>query len=113
MNSFNLAYTLEIGDREIIAAYGGGGKTTLLGRLARELSGTGRKVLLTTTTKIFRPDNIPVVVTPSLKEAMVQIRKLFDQHSIVVLGALRWPIIKSRVSRQNGWRSSLLLFLIS
>ena len=87
MNSFNLAYTLEIGDREIAAAYGGGGKTTLLNRLARELAGTGRKVLLTTTTKILRPDNIPVVVTSSFKEAMVQIRKLFDQHSIVVLGS--------------------------
>lgn len=39
----------------VIALVGGGGKTSLMFRLAHELSSTGRTVLTTTTTKIFPP----------------------------------------------------------
>jgi len=40
---------------EMVALIGAGGKTTTLFRLARELWQEGGKVLLTTTTKIFKP----------------------------------------------------------
>ena len=38
---------------------GGGGKTTLMLRLARALSQNGARVIVTTTTHIFPPDGIP------------------------------------------------------
>jgi probable selenium-dependent hydroxylase accessory protein YqeC len=41
--------------RGIICLVGAGGKTSLMYRLARELSGQGAKVLTTTTTRIFTP----------------------------------------------------------
>jgi probable selenium-dependent hydroxylase accessory protein YqeC len=39
----------------LIAVVGGGGKTSLMFALARELDGCGRRVITTTTTKIFTP----------------------------------------------------------
>lgn len=39
----------------IVSLVGAGGKTTLMFRLAGELADSGRRVLTTTTTKIFRP----------------------------------------------------------
>jgi probable selenium-dependent hydroxylase accessory protein YqeC len=39
----------------VISLVGAGGKTSLMYRLARELSGAGEKVLTTTTTRIFAP----------------------------------------------------------
>ena len=49
----------------ITALVGGGGKTTLMLRLARELSQTGARVIVTTTTNIFPPEGIPVGNPPN------------------------------------------------
>ena len=46
-------------DREVISLVGGGGKTTLMFALGRELSAGRRGVLLTTTTKIWDPGPSP------------------------------------------------------
>lgn len=46
---------LEVRRGEMISLIGAGGKTTTLFRLAKELRGQGWKVLVTTTTKIFKP----------------------------------------------------------
>ncbi|HWQ98084.1 MAG TPA: selenium cofactor biosynthesis protein YqeC [Clostridia bacterium] len=43
----------------ITALVGGGGKTTAMLRLARELAAGGARVIVTTTTHIFPPDGIP------------------------------------------------------
>ena len=51
----NLIDSLDLKPREIISLVGGGGKTTLMFALARELSEAGHKVITTTTTKIFEP----------------------------------------------------------
>jgi probable selenium-dependent hydroxylase accessory protein YqeC len=51
--SLNDALSVERG--RITALIGAGGKTTTLFHLARELRNGGRKVLVTTTTKIFKP----------------------------------------------------------
>ena len=45
--------------RGIIALVGGGGKTTLMLRLAHELAQKGARVIVTTTTHIFPPEGIP------------------------------------------------------
>lgn len=87
MNPLNLTHILELQEKEIIAAYGGGGKTTLLYRLAGELAQAGQKVLFTTTTKIFRPETIPVVLSASLEEALFKLEQYFKHNNIVTLAA--------------------------
>ncbi|MGB9839897.1 selenium cofactor biosynthesis protein YqeC [Thermovenabulum sp.] len=52
-----LTEILELKEKEMISAVGGGGKTTLLFNLALELSKVGKKVLLSTTTKIYLPES--------------------------------------------------------
>ena len=54
LDSGNLSLTeaLGIGERELVALVGGGGKTSLLFALAAELTAAGRGVVLTTTTRI-------------------------------------------------------------
>ena len=51
----SLTEALGIEAREVISLVGAGGKTTLMFRLAKELSLGGKKVVTTTTTKILEP----------------------------------------------------------
>lgn len=51
----NLINAFGIGEQGIIAFVGGGGKTTLMCQLAKELAKKNKKVLLTTTTHIVLP----------------------------------------------------------
>jgi molybdenum cofactor cytidylyltransferase len=48
-----LSHALSIGHKEVIALSGGGGKTTLMFRLAAELVVSGQRVVTTMTTRIF------------------------------------------------------------
>ncbi len=48
-----LADALGVTDAEVVALVGGGGKSTAMFRLARELVDKGSQVITTTTTKIF------------------------------------------------------------
>lgn len=50
-----LQEALRLGRDEMVALIGAGGKTTTLFRLASELRAAGGKILVTTTTKIFKP----------------------------------------------------------
>ena len=50
-----ISEALGLGAREMISLTGAGGKTSLMFRLARELSLEGKKVITTTTTKILEP----------------------------------------------------------
>jgi probable selenium-dependent hydroxylase accessory protein YqeC len=49
----------------IIAIIGAGGKTTLGNTIGKNLAGLGRRVLFTTTTKIFMPAEHPVYLGPA------------------------------------------------
>jgi len=51
----SLVEALGVEAREVISIVGAGGKTTLMFRLAKELSLKGKKVVTTTTTKILEP----------------------------------------------------------
>jgi probable selenium-dependent hydroxylase accessory protein YqeC len=51
----SLTEALGLKAREVISLVGAGGKTTLMFRLAKELSLQGKKVVTTTTTKILEP----------------------------------------------------------
>ncbi len=55
-----LAALLDLGDRELVALVGGGGKSTTLFGLGHELATHDRRVLLTTTTKMGRPQTASV-----------------------------------------------------
>jgi len=49
------AFGLSLVERECVALVGGGGKTTTMFALSRVLKGSGKRVLVTTTTNIFMP----------------------------------------------------------
>ena len=55
--------------RGVTALVGGGGKTTLMLRLARALAQSGARVIVTTTTHIFPPDGICLINPASTEEA--------------------------------------------
>jgi probable selenium-dependent hydroxylase accessory protein YqeC len=57
-----LVQAFSIGEKEVISLVGGGGKTTLLYALGRELSALGCGVILTTTTKILEPVPSPFLL---------------------------------------------------
>jgi len=67
----------------VISFVGAGGKTTLMFRIAHELSGAGESVLTTTTTKILMPskDQSPhVILTDSLDEVLHKARGLIKKN---------------------------------
>jgi probable selenium-dependent hydroxylase accessory protein YqeC len=53
-DSLNAA--LPLGSRELVATVGGGGKTSFLQLLAREQSGRGKRIVVTTTTAVYLKD---------------------------------------------------------
>ena len=71
---------LPLAARGVLSLVGGGGKTSLMFHLARLLTGQGRKVLTTTTTKIFVPaagesatvlvDKDPLAILPQAAAAL-------------------------------------------
>ena len=65
----------------LTALIGGGGKTTLMYTLARELSETGA-VIICTSTKIYEPDDIAVVTDNSVEE----IKAALERHRVVCTG---------------------------
>lgn len=68
-----LAAALDVGEHELIALVGGGGKTTSLFALGQQLGGT---VVLTTTTKMSRDrtDGLSVLVGPTEDELRARLR---------------------------------------
>ncbi len=53
LKGISLTTALELSSREIISLVGGGGKSTLMNALAKELEGAGNTVITTTTTRIL------------------------------------------------------------
>ena len=51
--TMQLSHALRIRPKEVVVLVGGGGKTTLMFRLADELAASGRRVVTTMTTRIF------------------------------------------------------------
>jgi probable selenium-dependent hydroxylase accessory protein YqeC len=58
-----LSEALSLGDRELVAFVGAGGKKTAMHRLAREGTEQGHDVGFTTTTQMPPPPNLPLTVT--------------------------------------------------
>lgn len=68
--------------RQITCFVGGGGKTTLMLALARELAESGARVIVTTSTHIFPPEDMPVFTGESAAEA----RAALETGRLVCLG---------------------------
>jgi probable selenium-dependent hydroxylase accessory protein YqeC len=84
-----LSRAFDIREREVVTIVGGGGKTTTLFRLGRELRATGAGVVLTTTTHIFAPEPAPDLETiveaePAL--ALARARAALARGQLPVIG---------------------------
>jgi molybdenum cofactor cytidylyltransferase len=75
---------LGLGRRELVAFTGAGGKSTLMLALADEIAGNGRRVLVTTTTKMGRDQltNVPAVCQNDDLDAVVT---ALTRHRFVAL----------------------------
>jgi probable selenium-dependent hydroxylase accessory protein YqeC len=92
--SMPLAKALGVGEREVVVLVGGGGKTTTLFRLGRELLGSGAGVVLTTTTHIFAPGARPDLETIFLTEwdrGVAECRAARERGHLPVLGTRVTP----------------------
>lgn len=82
-----LKEALQIKEREIISLVGGGGKTTLMFAIARELAEYGRGIILTTTTKIWKPSSPQVIfyLNDQLSNLKKWVTKNLSSFSCVLL----------------------------
>ena len=69
----NIKQALSLGDKGVVSIVGAGGKTTLMYALAKELVSAGKRVLTTTTTKIFKPtpEECPVTILSKRSEEII------------------------------------------
>lgn len=75
------ALKMDINKKQVISFVGGGGKTSLIYELGKELSKLGKKVIVTTTTHMFMPPNNAVLT--GKKEDIV---KLLDCENLITVG---------------------------
>ena len=68
-----LTEALDVADNEVVALVGGGGKTSAMFRLAREISTAGGNAITTTTTRIFAAQ---IALAPAHVPATVATREL-------------------------------------
>lgn len=61
----NLINMLSLPASGLVCITGSGGKTSLLNMLAQELSQNNKKVVVCATTKMYPPENMPVLLSPS------------------------------------------------
>jgi probable selenium-dependent hydroxylase accessory protein YqeC len=81
---------LGLREKEVISLVGGGGKTTLMFALARELSSMGQSVITTTTTRILEPssDETPQLIIEKNAEIIADLlRNNLKKYKHVTLAA--------------------------
>ena len=88
--------------RGVTAIVGGGGKTTLMLRLARELRETGARVIVSTTTHLFPPDQMRTLIDPTDEETQSQLamERIVCIGSIAENGKLAAPLLSIRQMEQ-------------
>ena len=88
----SLTEALGIKAREVISLVGAGGKTTLMFRLAKELSLGGKKVVTTTTTKILEPtpeETRSLFIDPDEEKIKDFVRGHLDQYHHITIARER------------------------
>jgi len=87
-----LAEALDIENEKLVVLVGAGGKTSCLYLLGKEMAGQGKRVVLATTTKIFRPrgGEIPVLLDgPDFVDQLSL--HLAGQRQVLVAGGVDGP----------------------
>ena len=90
----SLHQALMLGESGVISLVGAGGKTSLMFKLAHELSKFGGPVLTTTTTKIFEPEpdqSSRVIVSDSITRLIDRAKKLIGKHHHMTMAGARLP----------------------
>lgn len=84
----NLVNAFGIGNQGIVAFVGGGGKTSLMWRLAKELAKKDKKVLVTTTTHIMPPtsETNHLCIAADLEKAVSTLKKKLKNGQIFTVG---------------------------
>ncbi len=82
-----LAFKTLFGLKEpsVVSFFGGGGKTTILSGLASEMASSGKRVLITTTTKAYAPSEAPLYLTENV-EYLSTLKKYFRDNYLAFLG---------------------------
>jgi probable selenium-dependent hydroxylase accessory protein YqeC len=82
----SLLAALDLKERELISLVGAGGKTSLMFALARDLQDQGKKVISSTTTKIFhpRPEESPKIIVGGI-DAFKEV-----ESSLARFGHITW-----------------------
>lgn len=83
-----LIKALDLGDGGVVSLVGAGGKTSLMFRIAAELSAAGRKVITTTTTKILFPSGRQsrhVLLDPSPQSLLERAVEAIKKHRHLTL----------------------------
>ncbi len=112
-----LAKDLALKERELLILVGAGGKTTLMFVLAKELLAGHKRIITTTTTKIYPPDpaQSPALILGGT-EVFPEIKKVLDRH-----GHITWATGRAAENKLTGssladlsalWSSGLTDFLI-
>ncbi|MDD4767945.1 MAG: selenium cofactor biosynthesis protein YqeC [Desulfotomaculaceae bacterium] len=83
---------LGLSDREVVSFVGGGGKTSLMFRLNREIP-VSRRVIMTTTTKIYMPaaDKYPTVLLSDKRPIKKTLQNILQSGARPVLGQQLLP----------------------
>jgi len=90
----SLRQALLLGESGVISLVGAGGKTSLMFRLAHELSMSGDSVLTTTTTKIFAPESDQsscVLVSDSVSDLLGEAKGLIDEYRHLTMARAKLP----------------------
>lgn len=99
----NLRHALGLEDSGVVSLVGAGGKTSLMFRLAKELSRAGETVLTTTTTKIMMPtpeQSLHVILATSPETVLSRARELL----------LKTPHVSAASPRLSGIPGKIIGF---
>ena len=86
----NLREAFEVRPGEVVAIVGGGGKTTILYRLARETVAVGGKAIVTGTTRFTLPEGAELptlVLNPSTSDLLAGLHAALAKTPLVVAGS--------------------------
>lgn len=87
LRDVTLSATFALTPGALVAFIGAGGKTTLARTIADELAGSRRTVAVTTTTKIWPPVDMPLVMAGEPERAARLLRTSLAQTSLAAVGA--------------------------
>ncbi|GAB6143592.1 selenium cofactor biosynthesis protein YqeC [Desulfocicer niacini] len=109
MKESSLIHALRLNGRGVISLMGAGGKTTLMFQLAKALQEIGKKVLTTTTTKIFMPppkQTEAVILSADMEFLLGQLKTECRHMRHVTMGV---SLIKGSAGSSVGMRGDKIL----